>query len=304
MHRSRKLILALLGAGLLASASAFAEPAVVRALDGQHWLDQVGGFGNCHGQAAYFLGLSPLLTHDEDGALFYHMARFSYHHPKAPELCEEVEHGQVKEGDVGVILASGEENAHLHSFTFLTKDTVFSKNGHNATGNPYRKLSLDEVADEYFKVQALDSGSTLNKYREGLEQGMDCVRGNRATKTDCVDNELPALRIFRCPTLDTLEKKYKKALSPEYFAVKEAIWTEGKAFAKDRNSVLRPAPLSKKFLVGLDKAQAKEEALMEQDPADPTPIFFWGALRAAGAAMRAFLTPGSKLRQVAFPPAQ
>ncbi len=278
-------------------------PDLIKNLDGKDWQDGVGGYGNCHGQAAYFLGLTPVLIHDDVGQIEEFVRRSSYYFSDALQACEAVNYQDVKGGDLGVILSVIEDGRNLHSFTLTSENLAFSKNGHNGLGIPYKLRSLTEIADEYFQFYVSDDpkDGKINYYREGLKNGMDCVRGDRATKLRCVDAEYPVLSFFRCKSMAQLEIEHRSSLSKEYFALKAIIWEEGQSYIKSRGMILKPIGVpSALFLKTLKRIELVEKQLTKADT-DPVNKFFWYQLRVTATNIKIFLDPKSEIRKVIFP---
>ncbi len=274
----------------------------IQKLDDKHWLDGVGGFGNCHGEAAYFAGYTPILGHDESGLQISSARRSTENIPGAPKACEKIPHSKVQPGDVGVFLDVEADGRSIHSFTMISKNLAFSKNGHNGLKVPYRVQTLSEVADTYFTVQNSENpadGET-NHYRKQLSKGRDCVRGSEKQINDCIDAEAPFVAFFyRCKSLEQLETENKSVLTPEYFALKKVLWQELRSYVRDQTTVLNPRAFSATYTDTVYRIKVEEERLW--DTTNGVSTFFWSQLSAVATEADRFLDPESEVRPAIFP---
>lgn len=271
----------------------------MKALNGQNWLNGVGGYGNCHGEASYFAGLSPILAHDEGSLNVDYSRRSSYwFNDGAPEACQDVEYKDLKSGDIGVIINTADDGNNIHSFTVLSKNLVFSKNGHNGLNIPYAVRSLSEIADTYFTFNLTEEPNSekINYYREGLKQGFDCVRGTREEKRSCVDNEYPLVFFHRCKSIEALETEHRSALTSEYTQARETIWSTLQALSQNDSNVLQPQPLPASY----QKAAALAASKAEED-LGPVQNFFWTQLSGVVHNANAYLNVETEVRKAIFP---
>lgn len=270
-------------------------PNIVKALDDRTWLDGVGGFGNCHGEAAYLAGLSPMLMHDENAAITQIAIRSRELFPNGPKACDQIDRfADVRGGDIAVIYST--EKTPVHTFTMISKDLAFSKNGHNGTKIPYKVHSLSSVADEYFIEKK------INLYREGLKRDIDCLRGD-GSYPKCANAHLPYARYFRCKSLVQLEGQYRNALPAEYFQVKEQIWRQGQYYAADETHIFSPnLAANKNFWANYNRIEEIVKNLSQQQTPNPTLQYFWNQLASNTRAMVTFLDSRSRVRQILFKP--
>lgn len=206
-------------------------PTEMLKLNGQLWVDGIGGFGNCHGTFSYFAKLSPLLAHRESMNV-----RFAE--------CKPIPFKDVQAGDLGLIFS--DEEFVSHSFTMLTKDVVFTKNGHQGEKKPYRFMNIEEMADLYYSFHTSDDPKSpvVNHYRQDLKNGLDCLRGTPEEISRCADElSHPRTFYFRCDSLETMEKADAANLTPEYFSYKKRVAELVKFYSQDKNRYLSPDPV-------------------------------------------------------------
>lgn len=268
-------------------------------IDARHWLDGTGGFGNCHGEAAYFSGLAPILAHDEAATLIDYSVRSSYWFDEgAPEICSDVEYADLQPGDIGRILDPSEHGVNIHSFTVISKNLVFSKNGHHGLKVPYQVRPLTEVADTYFSfnISEEENSELINYYRAGLAEGLDCLRGDHATKIRCVEKEYPTARFSRCKSIAEMEQIHSAALSADYFRAKQTIWNEVRALGANPNRMLSPQAFSAAYI----QAAASVRQQVETDQG-AIKNFFWNHLSALLNVTDDYMNPANEVRRTIFP---
>lgn len=255
-------------------------------LNGQFWVDGVGGFGNCHGSSSYFAKLSPLLTHRETMDI-----RFAE--------CKSIPFKEVQAGDLGLIFS--DEEFVSHSFTVLTKDVVFTKNGHQGEKKPYRFMNIEEMADIYYSFHTTDDpkSPTINHYREDLKNGLDCLRGTPEEIAVCADElSHPRTFYFRCDSLEQMEKVDAENLTPDYFSYKKRVAELVKFYSQDKNQYLSPDPVKVVEISNLVKdyrhsveQQVRIETLTEK---------IWTQLGTPLFQLQDMLSADSELRKVIF----
>ncbi len=196
--------------------------ALLLLLNGQFWMDGIGGLGNCHGSALYLAQLRPFLSHQDSMEL-------------DPDLCSQVQFQGIREGDIGLIYSS--DITVAHSFTIISKDLTFSKNGHGGTKRPYGFFPLEDIANQYFTfVDSDENALPINEYKQNLEAGLDCLRGDRIAIDKCKEAQQVFAVYYRCEPASRTESRLSPWADPtaRYFALKARIIKIGNHLVSDR----------------------------------------------------------------------